>query len=97
MSQQKNRQKSCGKDKLCGLTLYVKRQNVIDSLQTGYYTSGQSFRQKKRRFDKKMIEKTENDRQIAKNWYMVRQEMTTLSMWITLWKLGISQLFLDDF
>lgn len=27
----------------------------------------------------------------------VRQEMTALSMWITLWKLGISQLFLDDF
>lgn len=52
--------------------------------------AGQSFRQKRRRLDKKLIEKTENDRQVAKNWYHIRQELTELSMWITLWKLGIS-------
>lgn len=50
-----------------------------------------------RRLDKKMIEKTENDRQIAKKRNSFRQEMTTLSMWITLWKLGISQSILDYF
>lgn len=81
----------------CGLTLYVKRQNAIDSYGTGYYKIGQLFRQEMWAFDKKMLEKTENDRQIAKNWYRNRHEMTKLSMWITLWKLGISQLFLDHF
>ncbi len=79
------------------MTISVKRQNPIDFVQTGYYMAGQSFRQKRRRLDKKLIEKTENDRQVAKNWYHIRQELTELSMWITLWKLGISQIFLDNF
>ena len=70
---------------------------MIDSYWTGYYRIGQLFRQERGPFDKKMLEKTENDRQIAKKWYSVRQEMTTLSMWITLWKLGISQMILDHF
>ena len=79
------------------MTISVKRQNPIDFVQTGSYMAGQSFRQKRRRLDKKLIEKTENDRQVAKNWYNIRLELTTLSMWITLWKLGISQIFLNKF
>ncbi len=79
------------------MTHTFKRQNAIDSFQTEYYISSQLFRQEMRRLDKKMIEKTENDRQIAKKRNSFRQEMTTLSMWITLWKLGISQSILDYF
>lgn len=90
MSQRRKRQKVRGRDKPCGLTQDDKRQNVIDSYWRGYYRIGQRFRQEMRPFDKKMLEKTENDRQIAKKWYRIRLEMTTMSMWITLWKLGIS-------
>ena len=97
MSQHKKRQNLCGKDRLYGLTHTFKRQNAIVSFQTEYYISSQLFRQEMRRLDKKMIEKTENDRQIAKKRNSFRQEMTTLSMWITLWKLGISQSILDYF
>lgn len=43
-----------------------RRQNVIDCLGTRCYSVSQSFRQEKRRFDKKVIGKTENDRQIRK-------------------------------
>lgn len=60
------RQNLCGRDRVFGLTLAVKRQNVIDSIATGYYRAGQSFRQNKKRIDKKVIGKTENDRQIGK-------------------------------
>ncbi len=97
MSQRRKRQKVRGRDKPCGLTQDDKRQNVIDSYWRDYYRIGQRFRQEMRPFDKKMLEKTENDRQIAKKWYRIRLEMTTMSMWITLWKLGISQMILDHF
>lgn len=47
------------------LTLRVRRQNLIDSVETGYDMDGQPFLQKNDVFDKKMIGKTENDRQIS--------------------------------
>lgn len=46
------------------MTLRVKGQNVIDSQETGCDKNGQLFLRKKGFLDKKMIEKTENDRQI---------------------------------
>lgn len=46
------------------MTLHVKGQNVIDSPKTGCDKNGQLFLLKKSLLDKKMIEKTENDRQI---------------------------------
>ncbi|MDE6213785.1 MAG: hypothetical protein K2M70_09975 [Lachnospiraceae bacterium] len=42
---------------------------------------------------KKMLEKTENDRQFVLKCDGIRREVTTLSMWITLWKLRISRHF----
>lgn len=49
-----------------GLTFAVKRQNVIDSVVTGYYRTSQPYRQNKKGIDKEVIGKTENDRQIRK-------------------------------
>lgn len=46
------------------LTLRVKGQNVIDSVATGFDKASQSFRSKKIAFDKMILGKTENDRQI---------------------------------
>ncbi len=58
---------TCAKPKFAAvrLTLRVKGQNPIDSEKTGYDIDGQPFLQKKYVFDKKMIGKTENDRQIS--------------------------------
>ncbi len=75
----------------------VKRQNSIDFFGRGIAGWVSIFDRIKRWIDKRMIEKNENDRQIGRGYDGRRQETTELSMWITLWKLGISQPFLDGF
>lgn len=47
------------------MTLCVKGQNLIDSEKTGFDRKGQLFLVKGCVFDRKMIGKTENDRQIS--------------------------------
>lgn len=75
------------------MTLRVKGKNRIDPIETVGYSIGQLFWGKSTPPGKKMIEKTENDRQLILKFDTKRRDMTEPSMWITLWKLRISQLF----
>ncbi len=62
-------------------------------METEGYRIGQFYFGKSTLSDKKMLEKTENDRQLVLKCDGIRREVTVLSMWITLWKLRISRHF----
>lgn len=63
---------------------------MVDSAGTGYDRKGKGFRAKNKLFYICLLEKTANDIQILTKSYEGHHNMTSMSMWITLWKLGIS-------